>query len=118
MASQPLRRALVEALERRALSELGAAKTSLEYVESWVRAGGTIQSLSKHMAGDLGHPVSRNFVSFVCNRLTTDAKGRIQQARVRSPPRSASGAFSQPATAVADPRQTSTSVLGNHPALR
>jgi hypothetical protein len=81
MASQPLRRALVEALERRAHAQLGPGVTSMEYVESWLSSGKTFALLSQDIATDLGRPVSRNFVSFVCNCLTDDARSRIRAAR-------------------------------------
>ena len=82
MASQPLRRALVNALSNRAKVKLGSGATPLDYVESWVRAGQTIQALARDLATDLGRPVSRKFVSFVCNRLTADARSRIHATRL------------------------------------
>ncbi len=81
MASQPLRRALLRALDRRAQSQLGAAATPLEYVEFWLGSRQTFQGLSRDIETDLGRPVSRKFVSFVCNRLTADARRRIRAAR-------------------------------------
>jgi hypothetical protein len=82
MASQPLRRALLKALHRRAEVQLGARATPLEYVEFWLVSGRTFQALAQDIEADLGQPVSRKFVSFVCNRLTADARSRIRAARL------------------------------------
>lgn len=81
MASQPLRRALLKALRRRAEVHLGAEATPIEYVEFWLSSGRTFQALAVDIGADLGRPVSRKFVSFVCNRLTADARSRIRAAR-------------------------------------
>jgi hypothetical protein len=90
MASQPLRRALVKALGHRAKDRLGPQATPLDYVEYWLSSGHTLQDLSQDIAADLGRTLSRKFVSFVCNRLTADARLRIRVARTtrlqRPPP--------------------------------
>ena len=89
MASQPLRRALVKALGNRAHDELGAQATPLDYVEYWLSSGQTLQGLSQDIEVDLGRTLSRKFVSFVCNRLTADARLRIRVARttrLQTPP--------------------------------
>ena len=81
MASQPLRRALEWALQGRAEARLGPGATALDYVELWLTSGKTFRLLSQDVAKELGRPLSRNFVSFVCNRLAIDARDRILAAR-------------------------------------
>jgi hypothetical protein len=86
MASQPLRRALVQALRRRAEAKVGIGATPMDYVEAWLRSGRTLRALAGDIEPDLGRPVSRKFVSFVCNRLTPDARSRVRTARLQGQP--------------------------------
>jgi hypothetical protein len=85
MASRPLQRAVVGALAARAQGRLGWRATPLDYVEAWLSSGGTFVSLAKAISDDLSRPVSRGFVSFVCQRLDPQARVRVRTAReVRS----------------------------------
>jgi hypothetical protein len=84
MASRPLRRAVIGALDARARVRLGAQATPMNYVELWLSSGGTFVELAKTLAEDLARPVSRGFVSFTCHRLEPQARTRILNARLTS----------------------------------
>lgn len=88
MAGRSLRRVVTNALAVRAQLLLGREATPLEYAEDWVASGRSIADLARAVSADLGRPVSRGFVSFVCQRLQPDARTRIANARAarrRSP---------------------------------
>ena len=53
MASRPLRRAVIGALNARAQAQLGAQATPMKYVELWLSSGGTFVDLAKALAETL-----------------------------------------------------------------
>lgn len=81
MSGRSLRRAVTNALAVRAQLLVGREATPLDYAEDWVASGRSIADLARAVSNDLGRPVSRGFVSFVCQRLQPDARTRIATAR-------------------------------------
>jgi hypothetical protein len=49
-----------------------------------------MRELAELLASDLGHPVSRSFVSWTLNNVAPDAKTRLQAARREARPRATS----------------------------
>lgn len=84
MAGQRKRRALAEALERRAKQELGDEATPLDLAEQWVANGKTLLALAKETTTVDGEPVSRELVSrYLYTEFGEDARQRLTAARAR-----------------------------------
>ena len=82
MASTPFRRAVLAALERRALREM-SERSAVRYAECFLAFGGTIQLLADSLIAEMIVP-SRAFVSFALHRSSRDASARIMRARKAS----------------------------------
>lgn len=95
-----LRRRLNLALAERSRSHLGPSASPLDYVEAWLRQGATFADLARSLREDLGQPISRRFVSFVCHRLASDARERIVAAREQARTVRARAAPDRPSGAV------------------
>jgi len=81
MPSRELHAQVAGALEFRARALLGPDAAAIQFVEEWVRAGAPLTVLARAVAADIAYPVSRGFVSHVCQRLSPDARARIKAAR-------------------------------------
>jgi hypothetical protein len=75
------RRRLRAALLRRAQAAIGANATALDYVEQYVANRGRFSDLAASLRLEMGEPLSRGFLSFIANRLASDARRRIAAAR-------------------------------------
>ena len=81
MAGSPMKRRVLAALQVRAERYCGDAASIIEYVCSLVAAGYCMREVAELVASDLGHPVSRSFLSGTLSKVACDAKARLQAAR-------------------------------------
>lgn len=81
MAARPKERKLKETLTALAKRDLGNDMTSTDWVVSKIESGVTVTALAKVLEVEMGESCSRGWVSSVLNRLSPDAKMRIQEAR-------------------------------------
>lgn len=87
MPGTPMKHRVLAALQARATRECGENATIADYACSFVAGGGCMRELAELLASDLGHPVSRSFVSGTINRLAKDTKLRLEAARRDARPR-------------------------------
>jgi hypothetical protein len=81
MAGTPMKRRVLAALQARATRECGEGASIVDSACAFVASGHCMRELAELLASDLGHPVSRSFVSWTLNNVAPDAKGRLQAAR-------------------------------------
>ncbi len=81
MAARPKERKLKATLTTLAKRDLGNDATSTDWVVSKIESGVTVTALAKALEVEMGESCSRGWVSSVLNRLSPDAKTRIQEAR-------------------------------------
>ena len=81
MASRPKEQRLVTVLKRLAVGQLGEGAEPIDLVVHRVASGQTITAFAKDVAAAMGEDASRAWISWICNRLTPDAKARIAAAR-------------------------------------
>ena len=81
MPGTPMKRRVLAALQARATRECGEGATIVDFACGFFAAGQCMQELAELLASDLGHPVSRSFVSWTLNNVAADAKTRLQAAR-------------------------------------
>jgi hypothetical protein len=81
MAGSPFKRRVLAALQIRAERYCGDAASIIEYVCSLIAAGYCMRGVAELVASDVGHPVSRSFLSWTLSKLAHDAKARLAAAR-------------------------------------
>jgi hypothetical protein len=81
MAGRPREQTLRAVLKRLAVQELGDGAESIDFIVHRVASGHTVTKLAQELGEATGEEASRGWVSWVCNRLTPDAKARIVRAR-------------------------------------
>jgi hypothetical protein len=81
MAGSPFKRRVLAALQTRAERYCGDAASIIEYVCCLITAGYCMREVADLVASDVGHPVSRSFLSWTLSRVAGDAKARLQAAR-------------------------------------
>src|SRR5262249_6308643 len=59
----------------------GEGATVVDYVSAFVADGGRMAELADLVAIDVGHPVSRSFLTWTVNNIEPNAKERLQAAR-------------------------------------
>jgi hypothetical protein len=85
MAGTPMKRRVLAALQARATRDVGEGATIVDFASGFVAAGHSIGQLAELLASDLGHPVSRSFLSWTLNNIAPDSKIRLQAARREAP---------------------------------
>ena len=80
MAGSPMRRRVLAALQSRAISEGGEGASITDFATKFFASGHHMQNLADLLAADLGHPVSRSFLSGILNNAP-DAAARLDAAR-------------------------------------
>jgi len=82
VAGRPKENRLRDILSRLAHEELGEDASALDWVTGKIASGVTVTTLTKILAAEFREEsCSRGWVSTALNRLTDDAKARIEQAR-------------------------------------
>lgn len=81
MPGTPMKRRVLAALQARATRECGEGATIVDFACGFFAAGHDMSALAELLASDLGHNVSRSFVSYTLNNLEPDAKQRLESAR-------------------------------------
>ena len=81
MAGSPFKRRVLAALQTRAERYCGDAASIIEYVCSLIAAGYCMREVAELVASDVGHPVSRSFLSWTLSKVAQDAKARLAAAR-------------------------------------
>jgi hypothetical protein len=81
MPSRPRRAALIAKLAELAAEEIGATASPIDYLCAQHAHGALFSELAEFLAGEMGQPVSRTFLSMTAHQLAPDAKERIASAR-------------------------------------
>ncbi len=81
MAGSPFKRRVLAALQTRAERYCGDAASIIEYVCGLIAAGYYMREVAELVASDVGHPVSRSFLSWTLSKVAHDAKARLAAAR-------------------------------------
>jgi hypothetical protein len=80
MSGSPMRRRVLAALQSRATREGGEGASITDFATKFFASGRHMQDLADLLALDLGHPVSRSFLSGILNNAP-DAAARLDAAR-------------------------------------
>jgi cell division septum initiation protein DivIVA len=109
MASRPKEQRLRAVLEKLAAKELGEGAEPIDLIVQRVANGQTVTAFAKEVAKAMGEEASRSWISWVCNRITPDAKARIAAAR-----KDAAMVLAEEALAISDePAKSTTDVQRN-----